>query len=295
MAPEQARGMSDVDARADIWSLGIVLCQCLTGVLPFKASTPTDMLLAILTTSATPVSALAPNVPSAIAATVDRALRRDREERYASVAALAHALEVAAREQDLIETPRASPVESMPTIPSTRVETLRADHVLEGETRPTVRDAVEPSQEASGDPLGSTPLGSTTLGGATLERAARPRRSRWGIVAAAVVSLAILAVGGAALLPRSPAGRGSRSVREAGPGHAVATPVTQPQPTSPATATAVRESDSGAVPPVARETPRATVAERPRSRPRRAAAGISAARDAGLRRGTAGVVIIPAP
>jgi serine/threonine protein kinase len=62
MSPEQIRG-KPVDARTDVWSLGVVLYEMFTGRLPFEGETKTDVMAAILQADACPLSVYKPNVP----------------------------------------------------------------------------------------------------------------------------------------------------------------------------------------------------------------------------------------
>jgi len=93
MSPEQAEGFSSVGASADVWSIGVVWFEALTGRLPFTAPTPTAMIIAISTTDAPKVASLAPHVPPEIAAAVDVALCRNRAERYQTMDAFVAALQ----------------------------------------------------------------------------------------------------------------------------------------------------------------------------------------------------------
>ena len=68
MAPEQAFGDKRIDHRADIWSLGIILYRCLTGVLPTSAATVGEVLRKVLEARFPPVSEVAPAVPADLAA-----------------------------------------------------------------------------------------------------------------------------------------------------------------------------------------------------------------------------------
>jgi eukaryotic-like serine/threonine-protein kinase len=76
MAPEQALG-GEVDARADIWALGVTLFEMLTGRLPFTGESPAAMLLAVGSQAAPRLRDVQPDTPTDIATLVDRALEKD--------------------------------------------------------------------------------------------------------------------------------------------------------------------------------------------------------------------------
>jgi serine/threonine-protein kinase len=84
MAPEQARALDDVDGRADLWSVGAILFECLAGRPPFIGPVQEQVLIAICTTDAPDVRALQPSVPSKVAKLIARALARDRAQRFLS-------------------------------------------------------------------------------------------------------------------------------------------------------------------------------------------------------------------
>ena len=81
MSPEQARGQT-VDARSDIFNLGAVIYEMVTGQKPFDGETTSDVFAAILKTDPPPLSHLIPEAPAELARIVNKALRKDREERY---------------------------------------------------------------------------------------------------------------------------------------------------------------------------------------------------------------------
>lgn len=81
MSPEQARGL-EVDPRTDIWSLGVVAYELLTGACPFAGATNSDVVAAILRTEPPPLTATAPDTSPELERIVTKALRKDREERY---------------------------------------------------------------------------------------------------------------------------------------------------------------------------------------------------------------------
>jgi serine/threonine protein kinase len=100
MSPEQARGVSDIDGRADVWSVAAVWYECLTGSPPFDAPVPTAVIARILSERATPVLEVRESIPRAIAACIDRGLEPDRSARYASMDDFIDALlEAAAKER----------------------------------------------------------------------------------------------------------------------------------------------------------------------------------------------------
>ncbi len=92
MSPEQASGVADIDGRSDVYALGCVLYEMLTGWPPFDGTNVERLIAQHLTAEAPAVDGVRPDVPAPVAAAVARALAKPRDERYATAGALAAAL-----------------------------------------------------------------------------------------------------------------------------------------------------------------------------------------------------------
>ncbi|HVZ70895.1 MAG TPA: protein kinase [Polyangia bacterium] len=98
MAPEQMVASTDVDARSDVWSMGVVLYELLTARLPFSGDTPLEMFASVMSHEPVPMAErLGMALPAAVEAVVARCLQKDRSRRYPSMPALAAELRALGR------------------------------------------------------------------------------------------------------------------------------------------------------------------------------------------------------
>ena len=99
MSPEQARG-KEVDARTDVWSLGVVIYEMLAGLPPFVGETSSDVIAAILRAEAPPLVPRLGAIPGEIGRLVQKALQKDRNERYQDMRDLVNDLRDAQRQMN---------------------------------------------------------------------------------------------------------------------------------------------------------------------------------------------------
>jgi serine/threonine-protein kinase len=92
MSPEQVKGLTEIDHRSDLWSLGVITYQMVTGELPFDSEGVGDLLIRITMNDPKPPSALEPALPKSFDEWFARACHKDPDQRFASARELAEAL-----------------------------------------------------------------------------------------------------------------------------------------------------------------------------------------------------------
>ena len=91
LSPEQCKGITELDSATDIYSLGIILYEMLTGRPPFRAETPFALILQHLTAPVPPLRDLRPELPIAVERVVHKAMAKEPADRFDTTRALADA------------------------------------------------------------------------------------------------------------------------------------------------------------------------------------------------------------
>jgi TolB-like protein/Flp pilus assembly protein TadD/predicted Ser/Thr protein kinase len=143
MSPEQARGVR-VDAPTDVFSLGVVMYEMISGRMPFHGETRTDVILSILQSDPPPMASVSPGVPPELERIVAKALVKDRNERYQTADELAgdlkrlkQRLEIAAEVGQARQVAAARPTTPPELLP---VSSARAGIIVEPDAESTASD-----------------------------------------------------------------------------------------------------------------------------------------------------------
>jgi serine/threonine protein kinase len=151
LSPEQVQG-KELDGRADIYSLGLVLYECLAGEVPFRGENDQATAIARLQRDHTPLQNLRPDVPSTVVAVIDRMLRRKPEHRYGDCNEVARALTDALRHTHDAVTPVSGvDIGTPPRRPVSRPEAL-GDPLIGKRTKPILDGIVDEGAATSQTP-----------------------------------------------------------------------------------------------------------------------------------------------
>src|SRR4029077_16069616 len=89
MSPEQYRADEHLDGRSDLWSLGVVLCKCLTGQSPFAGRRFEEIAVEVVRAEALDLARVTAELPGNVASIVERCLEKNRDKRFSSAHELA--------------------------------------------------------------------------------------------------------------------------------------------------------------------------------------------------------------
>ncbi len=207
MSYEQASGMrsDELDARSDVYSLGVVVYEMLTGRVPFHSDTPVGYLRKHMMEEPPPFRAVAPGlgVPPAVEGAVMKALVKDRDQRYASALDFARGFMTAAQPAPAAELSQPLPPTRIvpppaprePAAPRPRSASAPAPADIAVQTPPSAppeRIVEAPRPQPQGSKLGVTPSPPPAV---PLSQTAPQSSSKMKFVAIAVVALILIAAG----------------------------------------------------------------------------------------------------
>lgn len=288
MSPEQARGLSDIDRRTDIYSMGVLLYEALAGQLPFDAEHVGDLMVAIISRAPRPLHELCPTLPRALCDVVMKAISRDRDARYQTADAMRVALlEAIGNEQSMMLSERPTPPpgtlpESLTTVGSSLRSAVGSSM---NEPFQSIMRSAGQSGQAGQSGTGprtantfdeSASVATQTLDGTSVDVVIKPNSRRLILIAAALAVLAVFGLAFALLREEPPTVQVTPLAESTDPkpGAAAAPPAKEPvveapvveaTPVAPATHTGVSADAGVAQPATAAPNPSATrrVAKRP--------------------------------
>ncbi|MFO8074161.1 MAG: protein kinase [Polyangia bacterium] len=182
MSPEIARGGRRFDHRVDLWAVGVMLYEMVSGQRPFEGEGYNEILASILMEDARPLREVAPSVPPRLTEIVDRALRKDPDERYSSAGEML---------ADLLPL---HDDRSAPELTSSAAVAIRSQASTPfGFVTPTRGSTPVPAARES------QPTGPLWLLDSAVPGPSRPARRRLWIAAAIAASIAVALLSGAGL------------------------------------------------------------------------------------------------
>jgi len=268
MSPEQLLSARDVDARADVWALGVVLYELLTGKLPFDGDLPV-LCSAILTKPHVPLATARPYLPEALEDVIGRCLEKDVDKRFQNVAELAQELRQFAgpvsqvRIDHVVQLIRGAGESVRPATPSPQaiVRALRDEPTL---------------AETATERAATTGSGMSGWGAVPAHDSGRPRAAQVRLLAIVAAGVVAAALGVAAMTggrgraatagqpsPPAPATIAPQPRPSPQPSPVAAPPLPAPAEPSAATSSSSTEATT-APPPGTTKPPRGAASSRPR-------------------------------
>lgn len=266
ISPEQAKSSRSVDGRADIWSMGVILYELLTGASPFAGNTMGEVIGKVLLYNPPPLDKHRDDVPDGLQAVLQRCLQRDPKDRYQSVSELATALEPFGTSATVAKAERIAAI----------IGEVSALPTWEDYLESQEQNAASPPREGSTPPPGGQTVGSWVQPSGQRSgswRSSRPLMAAVGMVAAAAVAFWVY---------------GRPGVSEPVQDPSAAAPAESPTPSTKPSATVAPSQPTSAPPP-------ATVSAAPDTPPAPATASASAAPQPPVSRPATNSVARPPP
>jgi serine/threonine protein kinase len=257
MSPEQARGLSEADSRADLYAVGVILYESVTGRVPFTGASATDLLFQIALSTPPPIPSLVGDVDPSFCSIVEKAMARDPGARFQTGAEFIAALDAWAYSGQGVVAPARAPMQA-----------------------PMLAPAYPPTAQLGSLGMTPGPTAGTPWASSSGAGAAQPR-SPLAIVAVLAAGVVVLALAGVFLVLRGRGAPTGAPAAAAGTSAATQLPVVAPPipPPPPASAEAVTLAPepsassvatvSASVASAASVAPAATPAARPAGAPPR--------------------------
>jgi eukaryotic-like serine/threonine-protein kinase len=189
MSPEQAQALPDVDERTDIWSVGAILYECLTGRPPHEGQSYEQVIVHICTHDAPDVRLYNPAVPEPVTRVIKKALCRDRDARFTTARQLLEALGEAS---EGLLSPKALKLSSSSAV---RSSSPSVPDRHSGSSPDGTHKARTPGDA---EPLGPTvevgPSGPSRVGWSTTSGASTAKERRWRLAIGAGAAFALIVV-----------------------------------------------------------------------------------------------------
>jgi predicted Ser/Thr protein kinase len=165
MSPEQARGVEEIDGRSDIYALGVILYEMLTGDVPYKSDTTLGQAMMHVMDPLPEILSVNPDLPPVIDEIIKKAMAKEKENRYATTGELAETVEAVANgeSREAVAVPESVVAESAAILPILEAEVEPApEAVLTAHVPVMETPMMEPTAVVTTPPAGAKPVAAAT-------------------------------------------------------------------------------------------------------------------------------------
>jgi serine/threonine-protein kinase len=185
MSPEQLRSSVKLDPRTDVYSMGVILYEAVTGRVPFEEPSFTSLVLAIANTEPPPPSRLRPELAPELERVIMRAVARNRDERYQDMASFIAALEPFASHG------HATGPHTAPGVPQPAIHAMELDLTLPSTPAPMPAPTLDLSPDPGRPRSSEEPVPPVAVAPRRRRAAPTPERRRQGLLAIGVIALVL--------------------------------------------------------------------------------------------------------